>query len=109
MPGELQKFRDRILEHGIVNKPQVEVESFEFFFDLGAAFREVLEHLPGDARDVGDVVVDRVPFDTETPGEFVAEHRLVERAGRSAEAASAAARQQARPYTAPSASGRAQR
>ncbi len=60
----------------------VETEAVEFGFDLGAALREVLDDPAGDAGDVGNVVVDRVPLDAETSGQFVAQHTLVQRSGR---------------------------
>ncbi len=56
-------------------------ESGEFVFDLGASLREVLDDPTGDARNVGNVVVDRVPLDAETARQLVAQYALVHRSG----------------------------
>ena len=50
----------------------------EVGLDLLAAGRELPQHRPGDAGDVGDAVADRAPLDAEPAGELPAEVRLVE-------------------------------
>jgi hypothetical protein len=55
----------------------VESRPSEFFFDLGASLREVLDHPARDAGDVGDMVVDGVSLNTKTPRQLAAKHTLI--------------------------------
>ena len=50
----------------------------EVGFDLGAAGGEGVDEWAGDAGDVGEAVLDRVPLDAEAAGELVAQLGVVE-------------------------------